>query len=264
MIEASQVVGAQMVRRMTAALWVAAALVVALGTGVPERAWAQSDDEDDESYLDKEPTVRRKLLFRSTRVEVAPIVSVTLNDAFNRNMLVGANIYYHLTNEFGIGVTGGFGLLQMNTDLRNNIETTLQASSQSDLDQLSFSYVQWLVQPELSYVPFFGKFNFIGNMILNWDFHLLVGVGFINRGAEAASAGGSVDSTLEGLRIAPAIGVGARLFLGDMFSLNINLRDYIYSRAEVSNGTVDEELHNNLMTSIGIGIFFPSDVKISR
>ena len=225
------------------------------------------EGEEPEGILVDEPAVRRKLLLRSTRLEVAPQVAFTLNDAFTQSMLAGATVYYHLTNELAIGVTGGYSVLQFDTDLRENVIAALEGARDTDvLQSLTFSYVEWIAEPELSYVPMFGKFAFIGGATVNWDLHLNVGVGFIQRAAVNPTAGGIVAPNLSGLSIGPAIGLGARFFLGDMFSINLDVRDYIYSRAEVSDGvgSISDDLHNNLVAGISIGIFIPGEVKISR
>ena len=54
--------------------------------------------------------VRRKLLYRSTRFEVAPQINFTLADSFRRNMLVGAGIAYHLTNEWSFQASANYGV----------------------------------------------------------------------------------------------------------------------------------------------------------
>lgn len=239
-------------------LWLMAAVAVLTVLAPSAEAFAQ-----DEAVTDEGPIVRRKVLYRSTRVEFSPMAGMTLNDAFRRNIIAGAGIQYHLTNEFGIGVSGGYGLLHPETDLSQNITATLEASSPGTLDNISYSEIQWLVDFTLSYVPIFGKFSFFKSTTIPYDLHLNGGLTLVNEQGVAARDG-EVDAELEGLRPGGVIGGGVRLFLSDMFSLNIDLRTLFISRATVSSGSANAELKPTMYGTLGVGIFLPGTVKISR
>ncbi len=230
-----------------------------------EIAEAAEASDSDENVFEEGPIVRRKLLYRSTRFEVAPYIGGTLNDGFRRNMLAGANFSYHLTNEFGLGATFGYGLLQLDTSLSDNITSTLQANGQNGLlNSVSYSYIQWAADLGLSYVPAFGKFTLFGSTTFNWDLHLVGGVSLVSESAEAAVDGGSVDEALQGLRPGGLFQVGVRLFVSDMISINVEAKNLLYSRAEISSGTANPEFQNTVLMTAGIGIFLPGEVKVSR
>lgn len=225
-------------------------------------AVAQDDEAAAETARESGPIVRRKLLYRSTRTEVAPVVGMTLADAFLRNGLVGANLSYHLTNEFSFGVTGAYGVLQMETNLHENLQARLE--DEPRLEDISFSHIQWLASLEFSYVPLFGKFSVADSLISNYDLHLLIGPVFVGEEVVAATDGGETDDSLAGLRPGLSAGIGMRFFMSDGFSLNLQVRDLIYSRAEVSAQTGDPELSNTVLISLSGSFFFPGEVKISR
>lgn len=220
--------------------------------------------ENRENARDSGSVIRHQLLYRSTRLEVAPLIGVTLNDAYLRNGIAGAAVSYHLTNDWGLSVVGGYGLTQLDTDLRESVEAKLQENNSESLNELSYSYVKWLIGAEVSYVPIVGKFSLFNSIITNYDIHLVAGFSFIGESAMAATDGGEVDEQLEGLRPAPTIGLGTRLFLSDGISANLEVRDYLYSRSEVSTLTSDPEFKNNVMVTLGMSFFFPQEVKISR
>ena len=228
----------------------------------PADAVAQDDEAVAETSRESGPIVRRKLLYRSTRTEIAPVVGMTLADAFLRNGLVGLNLGYHLTNEFSFGVTAGYGVLQMETNLYENMQQTLEGDPR--LDDISLSYIQWLASLEFSYVPIFGKFSIADSLISNYDIHLLIGPVFVGEQVVAAAEGGETDDALAGLRPGLNAGIGMRFFMSDGFSLNLQVRDLIYSRAEVSAQTGDPELSNTVLVSLSGSFFFPGEVKISR
>ena len=236
----------------------------------PGAAQAQEEAANGE-YLQPSPledggaVVRRKLLFRSTRFEAAPLVGFTLADPFNRNIIAGANLGFHLTNSFGIGATVGAGVVSRPTSLRTNIEDT---ASSDDLANIAFSKVNFLASVEGTYVPIFGKFTFLNRSIINYDLHLIVGAGFVGRGAESGDGTGATTAAtdaLSGGTAAGVVGVGGRFYANDFVSINLQVRDYIFSTSEVSLDTIGEpELRNNLMLSVGASLFFPTAVKVSR
>jgi outer membrane beta-barrel protein len=230
-----------------------------------EIAEAAEAGDVDENVFAEGPIVRRKLLYRSTRFEVAPYLGFTLNDGFRRNMLAGANFSYHLTNEFGISGTFGYGVLQFDTSLSDNINATLTQNGQTDLlNRTSYSYFQFAADLGLSYVPLFGKFTLFGSTTINWDLHLVGGVSLVSEAVESAAEGGQTDDALAGIRPGGLFQVGVRLFLTDMISLNFEAKNLLYSRAEISSGTADPEFSNTVLFTTGIGIFLPGEVKVSR
>lgn len=215
---------------------------------------------EEDSAVSQGDIVRRKLLYRSTRFEVAPTIGFTLADSFRRNMLVGANLSYHLTNEWSLGVSGGYGVLQLETELSDNIAATL---SPGRLDELSYSFIQWQADVGIHWVPIFGKFSILKSATIAYDFH--AGAGFLFASEDAVAAGnGIVDETLRGIRPGAALTFGVRLFLSDMLSLNVDLKNMLFSRAELSRGTATPEFRDTMMLNIGVGIFLPGQVKISR
>src|SRR3954470_15537746 len=67
------------------------------------------------------PAVRKLRLHRQGRFEVAPGVSFTLLDQYQRTIMPGAKLTYHVTDWFGIGVWGGFGV-QYTTTLSDELQ----------------------------------------------------------------------------------------------------------------------------------------------
>src|SRR5690606_34122051 len=70
------------------------------------------------------PAVRKQRLYRQGRFEIAPSVSFTLLDEYQRLMLVGARLNYNLTDWLAIGGWGAISLdpLKFNTGLTDRIQ----------------------------------------------------------------------------------------------------------------------------------------------
>lgn len=235
---------------------------LALALMVPaSSAFAQDEHE---TAREAGPVIRHQLLYRSTRFELAPMFGMTLNDAYLRNGIVGAQLSYHLTNTWGVSLVAGGGVTQFDTDLRERLEERVTASRPNELNEISYSYVQFVGGLEVSYVPIVGKFSLFNSAITNFDIHLIGGFGGVLEAAETAAENGQVDEQLEGFRPAPVLGAGARFFMGDGISANVQVRDYLYSRSEISTLTANPEFKNNVLVTMGLSFFFPQDVKISR
>lgn len=209
--------------------------------------------------LDEGPVVRRKLLFRSSRFEVMPQVGFTMNDAYKRNVLGGVDLNYYLTNEFGIGVTLAYGGLQLDTDLLEQVDSTLDDAVKNEL---SYAVITAMADAHLSYVPIFGKFSIFRNDI-NYDIHLLGGFGVALIDADGPNAGAA---QFTGVAPAPVVGGGGRLFINDSIAATLTLKNYIYSAADSQSGDVtpESELRSNYLLSLGVSIFFPGEVAVSR
>lgn len=238
--------------------------------------WAQDDGEEEEQQaaLKSGKSVRRKLLYRSTRFELSPGIGVTSGDTYLRNAVAGLNASYYLTNAIGLGLVGGYSPLHPETSLANNVKESLDQNAPSTLEELTFSYLQWFAGFELKYVPIFGKFSFMNDASLSYDMHLVAGASLM--GVEACSASDpdtacaangasdAMDESLSEIRPAGTIGLGFRVFFSDAYALNLQVRDHLYQRAQVSTGDAEADFSSNVYLSLGFSMFFPQTVKISR
>lgn len=67
------------------------------------------------------PAVRKLRLHREGRVELAPGVSFSLLDEYQRSIIPGLRVTYHPLDWLGFGVWGGYGL-SLQTDLANEVQ----------------------------------------------------------------------------------------------------------------------------------------------
>lgn len=207
--------------------------------------------------LEEGDAIRRRRLLRGGRFEIAPAVGFTLNDAFQRNVLFGANLGYHISDSFAIGATV-FGSTSLQTGLADEVEQKRAERAEG------FSSIQLMASGELVYTPLIGKFALFGRSVLNYDLHILVGGGF-------ASLTGEVADLDDGSPMAVA-GVGFRIFVSDWMAANIEVRDYIFSaslnsvaNAEADGGNnAEEEISNNFAVTIGFGFYFPREPELTE
>src|SRR5687767_15906450 len=121
-------------RKMTTKSRSTKRLLTALTAGLALLAFTERS-EAQELYLTGPlagaPAVRKLRLYREGRFEIAPAVSFTLLDEYQRTILLGGRINYNLTDWFAIGVWGAYGgLLQIPTSLTDEIQTVNQGRNE--------------------------------------------------------------------------------------------------------------------------------------
>lgn len=236
--------------------WLPVALLGIAVVSVPLDAWAQSRS------LQSGPAVRRQLLYRSDRVELVPALGFQIGGVYKRPIMLGATVRYHLTNSVSLGLNANVGLFSFDTQVTNDFETQAQREPPSQRPELAFSEPLLLTDFHFGYVPFHGKFNIFGSRTLHFDVHLTLGV--------AAALIRSDSDDLSGVEFGPAIGVGLRTFFSDQLALNLRFSDYLYSSADAQRivgdvaEPVDTSFRNHVVAMIGISVFFPGEVRVSR
>ncbi len=236
-------------------------------------AEAEAEAERKEGSFTSGPSVRRKVLYRSTRLEVAPMIGTTTSSSYMRDVVGGVNINYYLTNAIGVGLIGGYAPLHLETDLANNVKNSLNENDPERLEDLRLAYLQWFAGIEFKFVPIFGKFSLMNKSTAHYDLHLMGGMTFMGRGVcDASNVNDSCGSNPvsgetnfeSGLTPAGSLGAGLRLFLGDAYAVNLQARTHLYRRAEAGTGNPNPEFSSNTFVNLGFSFFFPQSVKISR
>jgi len=153
------------------------------------------------------PAVRNMRWHRKGRFEIAPTVSFTLLDEYQRNILVGARLNYNVADWLALGVWGAYGAVHYNTGLSDEIQKVSDArwnSSWSDTtahtaseisrnrvdrnasalsvgknfkDQLGT--IQWVVAPQITAVPFRGKLAIFQKVFVDTEMYFFGGPAFV-------------------------------------------------------------------------------------
>ena len=240
---------------------VAVGLVLASALGVVQVADAASIQGPRRSALERleeGDAIRGRLLLRGGRFELTPSFGFTLNDAFQRNILFGGHLAYHISDDWAIGATVLAG-----TPVESDLAERIGEERPEKVGGDTFANIGLLGTLEGVYTPVIGKFALFGRSVLNYDIHAVFGVG-------ATMVSGSSD--VEGATPTGVIGVGMRTFVANGFAVNVEVRDYIYSSAlnavtttESGESETDAEssISNNFALTFGLAIYFPQDPKVS-
>jgi hypothetical protein len=152
------------------------------------------------------PAVRKLRLYRQTRFEIAPAVSFTLLDEYQRTILLGARLQFNITDWLAIGGWGGYGgAVRLPTALTDNIQTVnsqrraqvanctpgaagcggplltqrlTEVNLGPDLkDQLGG--IDWVAAPQVTITPLRGKLALFQSIYLDTDFYISAGPAFV-------------------------------------------------------------------------------------
>jgi hypothetical protein len=191
------------------------------------------------------PAVRKLRLHRQGRFEIAPAVSFTLLDEYQRTIFLGARLNYNLTDWLGIGVFGAYGgLIRIPTALSDHIQEVnaqRRAGDPNDPNPVPYDQtltgrltrtnlgtdfkkqlggIDWFISPQLTLVPFRGKIALFQSIYLDTDLYLFGGPAFVNvlerKDCDRTKVGdcGTPSSFNRGNRmaIAPTFGLGLNFF----------------------------------------------------
>jgi hypothetical protein len=201
------------------------------------------------------PAVRQLRLHRANRIEVAPSISFTLLDEYQRTMLIGGRLNYNITEWLAIGVWGAFGGVHTTTALTDHIQdvTTLRRATEpnrpddptigistnnrltrASIDPQNFKdqlgTINWVVAPQITLIPFRGKLAIFQKIFVDTDAYIFAGPAFVGL-RERGDCGGTDQpdcavsfTTQTRMQIAPTFGLGLTFYIGKFASLGLEYR----------------------------------------
>ncbi len=147
------------------------------------------------------PAVRKLRQHRKARFEIAPTVSFSLLDEYQRTILAGAKLQYNITDWLGIGVWGAYGVAHLETGLSEKIQGVydqrfdsrsqgynsgaseagrrLTALNVGQDFKKQLGTIDWVVAPQISVVPFRGKIAIFEKLFVDTDVNIFVGPAFV-------------------------------------------------------------------------------------
>jgi outer membrane beta-barrel protein len=201
------------------------------------------------------PAVRHERLYREGRFELAPTVSFTLLDEYNRTIFFGARAQYNITDWISAGVWGAFGAIQSPTNLSNEIASTSTPEAQTAVNippkgnncgpngnqtctfTNQVAQMQWILVPQVQVTPFRGKLAIFQKLFVNADAYLHLGAGFV--GLQERPDCGAPGQNLctdpksfglaSRLAVAPTFGLGFNFYIGDFMSFGVEYRALPFS-----------------------------------
>ena len=236
--------GAKIIR---AGWWVAVIVFVSLSTS-PGVGLAQEEGDEvarssnqRKSLAQRIPAVSRRFFQRSGRLEVAPRVGLSLNDAFFNHLIVGGGLSYSVLESLAVGISGEYYL---------SFDESLQISGGGAPAPPNFNGPVYAARFETIWTPFYGKLSILAEKIIHMDTYLAAGVGVVGTDQTSSVLAGSVT-------------LGQRFYLNEWMAIKIELRDQIFKMARNPAMDRSKDLQNLLTATVGICFYLPSAVEPS-
>jgi outer membrane beta-barrel protein len=229
-------------------------LVVALGLASAGNAAAQEILIT--GPLAGAPALRKERLYRQGRFEIAPTVSFTLLDEYQRTILLGGRLQYNFTDWLSFGAWGAAGLSspttltnEINDSAPRNGFTVAQVNHGPGIGGGNYAKtgydfgaqtakMNWVIAPQFQLTPFRGKLSLFQKLFVDTDAYLHLGAAFVGIQERADCGGGNgqpactdpASFTLTGkTKIAPTFGIGLNFYVADFLSVGLEYRALPFS-----------------------------------
>jgi outer membrane beta-barrel protein len=197
--------------------------------------------ERDVALGDRVKAVQRKGFLKRGRFEVAPILALSLNDAYYQKIGGGLRLAYSLQDSFAVAVRGSYytpfrtdNVLEGKVALRSQLLTS-QLNGQAMLDGV--------------WSPIYGKASFLADAIVHFDVFLAAGFG-------AVWSATSVAPRNEGPHPAAEVGGGIRFYPREWMAFELGLMATFYPDQPVVS--VPATVQTLFVANVGISIFLPT------
>jgi len=200
------------------------------------------------------PAVRQLRLQRQGRVEIAPTISFTLLDEYQRTILPGGRLTYNLTDWLAIGVWGAFGAIKIPTGLTGHIQDITverRATEPNDYPgNISINNLRtmgsigpdfknqlgrtdFVVSPQVTLIPFRGKLAIFQKIFVDTDAYIFGGPAIVGVSERASCEANCGDADAYGrasrTAIAPTFGLGFNFYMAKFMALGLEWRGIPYS-----------------------------------
>jgi hypothetical protein len=208
------------------------------------------------------PAVRQLRLHRAGRFEVAPTISFTLLDEYQRTILVGGRLNFNITDWLAIGGWIAGGVVHTTTGLSDHIEEVtndpvvgrrgalppagqgeannypnnisvnnlLTRSSIGSPFKNQLGTINSVISPQITLVPFRGKLAIFQKIFVDTDAYIFGGPAFVGvkERSDCPDSNGAdcsqVFTTQSRTAIAPTFGLGLSFYMGQFMSLGLEWR----------------------------------------
>ena len=183
------------------------------------------------------PAVRKLRLHRAGRFELAPGVSFSLLDQYQRTIMPGATASYHFTDWIGVSLFGGYGL-QSTTGLGDELQKIVDGRdcankpftkacrltavnlTHGSVANDQFGRIQWMLAPQVQVVPFRGKISLFSALFVDTDVSLFVGGALV--GLQQRAPCGNAEDTIKKCNDANSFVLESKITGAPTFGLGLN------------------------------------------
>ncbi len=209
-----------------------------LGVGLPARTASAAPakgplDRELDKYWGKKRqlrTIQKRLFLKDTRWQFTAYGGIIPNDDFQLFFPAGLRVAYHLSESIGIEVSGAWNF-RAEKDLRTFIKDAFEEHGTGARIFLVQSLKYYAVANML-WSPFYGKFGAFGTKLAHFDFYLAFGAGWVGLRVDPPGNAPPQDKG----RVAANVGLGAMVYLSQLFAVRIDYRQFVFQFAGGGGG----------------------------
>lgn len=281
----------------------AAALLAGAATLTIDTPEVQAQEIQLTGPLAGAPAVRRLRLHREGRFDIAAHATFSLLDEFRRTVMPGLRLNYHFFDWFAVGVFGG-PAFSYNTSLSDELQekaingrscesnpnslacrrsaVSLCREGEDCLADAQLGRMFLYIAPQLTFVPFRGKFSLFGEAFVDADISLFIGAGIAGLNERKECVAGSCPDNFEletRFTAGPTFGLGFNFYPLDYLGFGAEFRGTPFawntSGFDVAGGgpdeafpddavdSADQSLHINPMLSVYVSFQLPTEINVS-
>jgi outer membrane beta-barrel protein len=196
--------------------------------------------EKDVALGDKVKAVQRKGFIKAHRFEVAPQLSLSVNDPFYQKFGGGLRLAYSIQDSFAVAVRGTYFSPYRLDSVR---EGKLAFKS-----QLLSSQLYGLTMLNGIWSPIYGKASFLNKNIIHFDLFLSAGFGLVWSATSLAPRN-------EGPHFATDFGGGVRFYPKEWMAFELGLNATLYP--DQPTKSVPGTIQKVFVANVGFSFFFP-------
>jgi outer membrane beta-barrel protein len=197
--------------------------------------------ERDVALGDRVKAVQRKGFLKRGRFELAPLLSLSVNDAYYQKVGGGLRLAYSLEDSFAVAVRGTY-YSPLRTDNVRVGKLALQS-------QLLTSQLNKSAMVDGVWSPIYGKASFLADAIVHFDLYLAAGFGAVWTATSDAPRN-------EGPHLAAEVGGGVRFYPYEWMAFELGLMATFYPDQPVLS--VPATTQNVFVANVGFSFFFPT------
>ncbi len=192
---------------------------------------------------DRVKSVQRKAALKRGRLELTPMVFVSLNDAFYPEFGPAVRVSYHLADALALALR----YQQYNLIPEDNVRLAKRELE----SRLLYALPKHSFGLDFMWSPIYGKVA-VFKSIRHFDLYVLGGVGFM---LSQTSTGSAATGGGEGPHATTSLGLGQRLGLTDWLSIDLSAIETLYSDRPGLSSSV---LQHALTFNVGLSFFLPT------
>ena len=194
--------------------------------------------------------IRPKYFVKKSRTELGIDLAAVINQTFIYTYLVSGAIVYHLTDSWGIGVTGAYGLTVNKRD-----REVLQDEFGITVDIFT---TEWITEASVLWTPVYGKYQLASGRLVYFDTYISAGFGMMGILIEDKKDKDGTPSSC----YSPVVGAGQRFYLNKKTSLRWQVRNHMImyankrcAPAEAGDKAQKYRWFHSIVTQVGISYF---------